>query len=378
MINFWDYSNEYKFLKNKNLISKIDESLASGKIFYGKQLQIFEKNFLKFNQSKYGIAVKTGTDALILALMASNIKSGDEVITVSLTAIPTISAIISVGAKPVFIDVNQYCLIDEKKIIKKITKNTKAIIPVHLYGKTCNMDLILEIAKKYKLTIIEDCAQSLGSKYKKKKSGNFGDFGCYSFYPTKILGAYGDGGFIVCKDKKKLNLLKQLSFYGLETNNTKHSKYKKYYANIHGINSRIDNIQASILNLKLKFLKRWIRKRQLLAKIYSKTLFKIKSTNKDHVFHLYVIRCKLRNKLIKYLKTKKINVGIHYECPTHKMNPYKKFKNKNTILTNSEKYSKEIISLPMHPFLNLKIIKKVTKEINNFNKKFKNEIKPTF
>ena len=207
MINFWDYSNEYKFLKNKNLISKIDKSLSSGKIFYGKQLDIFEKNFLKFNQSKYGIAVKTGTDALILALMASNIKSGDEVITVSLTAIPTISAIVSVGARPVFVDVNKYCLIDEKKIINKITKKTKAIIPVHLYGKTCNMDLILKIAKKYKLTIIEDCAQSLGSKYKKKKSGNFGDFGCYSFYPTKVLGAYGDGGFIVCKERKKLNLL---------------------------------------------------------------------------------------------------------------------------------------------------------------------------
>ena len=147
MINFWDYSNEYKFLKNKNLISKIDKSLSSGKIFYGKQLDIFEKNFLKFNQSKYGIAVKTGTDALILALMASNIKSGDEVITVSLTAIPTISAIVSVGARPVFVDVNKYCLIDEKKIINKITKKTKAIIPVHLYGKTCNMDLILKIAK---------------------------------------------------------------------------------------------------------------------------------------------------------------------------------------------------------------------------------------
>ena len=378
MINFWDYSDEYKFLKNNNLISKIDSSLTSGKIFYGKQLYAFEKNFLKFNQSKYGIAVKTGTDALILALMASNIKSGDEVITVSLTAIPTISAIISVGAKPVFVDVNKYCLIDEKKIINKITKNTKAIIPVHLYGKTCNMDLILKIAKKYKLTIIEDCAQSLGSKYKKKKSGNFGDFGCYSFYPTKVLGAYGDGGFIVCKERKKLNLLKQLSFYGLETSNIKHSKYKKYYANVHGINSRIDNIQATILNLKLKFLKRWIKKRQLIAKIYSKGLFKIKPVNKDHVFHLFVIKCKLRNKLIKYLKTKKINIGIHYECPTHKMKPYKKFVNINTKLTNSERYSKEIISLPLHPFIDLKVINKVTSEINNFNKKFRNEIQPTF
>ena len=160
-INFWEYKKEYKYLKTKGLINKIDNSLYSGEIFYGKKLNEFEKKFLKFNNSKYGIAVKTGTDALIVALIASGIKPGDEVITVSLTAIPTVSAIVSVGAKPVFVDVNDKCLINISKIEKKISKKTKAIIPVHLYGNTCEMKSIISISKKYKLKIIEDCAQSL-------------------------------------------------------------------------------------------------------------------------------------------------------------------------------------------------------------------------
>ena len=268
-INFWEYKSEYKYLKSKGLINKIDNSLNSGEIFYGKKLNQFEKKFLKFNKSKYGIAVKTGTDALIIALIASDIKPGDEVITVSLTAIPTVSAIVSVGAKPIFVDVNDKCLINVSKIEKKISKKTKAIIPVHLYGNTCEMRNIISIAKKYKLKIIEDCAQSLGATYNKKIVGNFGDFGCYSFYPTKVLGAYGDGGFVVCKRKKNLDLLRQISFYGLEINNKNHKKYKYYFANIHGINSRIDNIQATILNLKLDKLKQWIIKRRKIARIYS-------------------------------------------------------------------------------------------------------------
>jgi len=375
-INFWDYRQEYKFLKKKKLFSKIDKTLTSGKIFFGTELETFEKNFLKFNNSLFGLAVKNGTDALILSIKALGIKEGDEIITVSLTAIPTISAIVSTGAKPVFVDVNEDCLINTKDIEKKITKKTKAIIPVHLYGKVCNMDKIIEIAKKNNLKIIEDCAQSLGAKYKNKKCGNFGDFGCFSFYPTKILGAYGDGGFIVCKSKKKLNILKQLSFYGLETKNKKHKKFGKYYSNIHGYNSRIDNIQATILNLKLSFLKNWIKKRQNIAKKYFDGLFIKKSFNKNHVFHLLVKKKRKKQKLIKYLQKKKILTGIHYQNPIHKMAPYKMFKKNKKDLNNSEKYSNQVLSLPMHPFLKNDDVKRVIKEINLFQKNERIEIKP--
>ena len=378
-INFWEYKKEYKYLKTKGLINKIDNSLYSGEIFYGKKLNEFEKKFLKFNNSKYGIAVKTGTDALIVALIASGIKPGDEVITVSLTAIPTVSAIVSVGAKPVFVDVNDKYIINIFKIEKKISKKTKAIIPVHLYGQMCEMDTIVKIAKKNKIIVIEDCAQSQGAKYKGKYSGTVGKFGCFSFYPTKILGAYGDGGFIVCKRKKDLDLLRQISFYGLEINNKNHKKYKSYFANIHGINSRIDNIQATILSLKLDKLKKWIIKRRKIAKIYSKRLLNENKINNNHVYHLYVLRSKLRNKLKKYLISKNILTGIHYENPIHKMKGYSKFHNKNNSdLQNSEKLSREIISLPIHPFIKTSDVNRIINEIKKFNQKSKNELKSTF
>ncbi len=307
--------------------------------------------------------------------MAAGIRHGDEVITVSLTAIPTVSAIVTVGAIPVFIDVNKNYLIDENKIENKISKKTKAIIPVHLYGQSCELNKILKIAKKYKLHVIEDCAQAFGAKYRNKFVGNFGDFGCFSFYPTKILGAYGDGGFITCKNIKNFEKLKQLRFYGLETSNKNHHKYKKYYSNLHGINSRLDNIQATILNLKLRFIKKWIKKRQEYAKIYNEIILQKKKINKNHVFHLYVLRVKFRSKLIKYLKEKKIFLGIHYENPIHKMKPYIKFNKNSKNLKNSEKFSKELISLPLHPFIKKNTIIKIANEINKFNKKFKNEIR---
>jgi len=379
IIKFWEYQKEYKFLKKKGLIKKIDRSLQSGEIFYGNSLKKFENKFLKFNKSKYGLAVKSGTDALIVSLIAAGVKQGDQVITVSLTAIPTISAIVTIGAIPVFVDIKDNCLIDEFEIEKKITKKTKAIIPVHLYGNVCNMQKITKIANKFKIKIIEDCAQSLGARYQNKLVGNFGDFGCFSFYPTKVLGAYGDGGFIVCKNKKDLAQMKQLCFYGLETSNIKHKKYKSYYSNIHGINSRIDNIQATILSFKLNFLSFWIKRRQKIAQVYSKKLFNQKKINKDHVFHLYVLRTNLRDKLKKYLHSVGILTGIHYENPTHIMKPYLKYFNKKKdSLNKSKKISKEIISLPLHPFISNKEIFKIISEIKKFNKMNLNEIKQTF
>ncbi len=199
-----------------SILNSINKVLYSGSLILGPEVEKFEKNFSNFIGTRYGIGVGNCTDAIYIALKALNIKKGDEVITVANTAIPTITAIINSGAHPKFVDVNKNYLIDPKKIIMAINKKTKAIIPVHLYGKTCDMKEILKIAKKYKLKIIEDCAQSTGSTYFRKKSGSFGDVGCFSFYPTKILGAYGDGGFITTNNRSLWKKMRRIRYMGIE------------------------------------------------------------------------------------------------------------------------------------------------------------------
>ena len=328
MIKFWTYRNEYKLIKKKLHLS-LDNVLNSGTLFFGKQLEKFENNFIKINKLAYGTSVKTGTDALIISLMALGIKRGDEVITVANTAIPTISAIKFLQAKIKLVDVGEDYLIDVTKIERLITKKTKVIIPVHLYGQSCEMSKIIDIAKKYKLKIIEDCAQAQGAKYNNKLVGNFGDLSCYSFYPTKILGAYGDGGFIGTKNKKLFEKVKRIRFYGIETENKNNKYYNKYYANENGMNSRLDEIQASILNIKIPRLKNSIKNRQHIASIYNKELsgtrLKLPMVNNKctHVYHLYVVYHPKRNEIIKQLMKKKIFTNIQYPYPIHKMKAYK-------------------------------------------------------
>ena len=235
-------------------------------------LESFGSKFIKKYKSKYGVAVKSGTDALMISLMALNLKKGDEVITASNTAIPTISAIINSGAKPVLVDIKKDYLIDTNKIEKKITKKTKVIIPVHLYGQSCDMDEIIKISKKYKLKVIEDCAQAQGAKYKNKFVGTFGSFGCFSFYPTKILGGYSDGGFILTNNFKLYSSIKKIRFYGIDTVNKRNKFYNKYYSNVHGLNSRLDEINSKILDYKLDKIDNFISRRRFIAKLYDKEL----------------------------------------------------------------------------------------------------------
>jgi dTDP-4-amino-4,6-dideoxygalactose transaminase len=223
LIKSWDYLKEYKKIK-RNLLKKIDKTFSSGNLILGPEVEKFEKNFRKFIGAKYGIGVGNCTDAIYIALKSLNIGHGDEVITVSNTAIPTITAIVNAGAKPKFVDIKDNYLIDENKIEKAINKKTKALIVVHLYGLSCNMNFINKIKKKYKIKIIEDCAQSTGATYYKKKTGNIGDVGCFSFYPTKVLGAYGDGGFITTNDKKIFHNLKLKRFMGIENNEKSKNK----------------------------------------------------------------------------------------------------------------------------------------------------------
>ena len=260
----WSYLEDYK--KNKKKILKItDRVFSSGNLILSNEVISFENNFSNFTNNNFGIGVNSGTDALQIALMSIGIKKNDEVITVSNTAVPTVSAIISCNAKPIFVDVNENdFLMNASLIEQKITKKTKAIIPVNLYGQSANYELINKISKKYNLKVIEDCAQSAGALYKNKPSGSMGDLAAFSFYPTKNLGGYGDGGMIVTKNNKLYLSCKKLRKYGMN---------KSYYAEIHGINSRLDEVQAAILNFQLTKLKSNIIKRRKIAKIYNENWF---------------------------------------------------------------------------------------------------------
>ncbi len=367
MIAFWSYKNEYNKYNSK-LNNFFNQALRSGQIFFGQNLKNFEYNFIRKYKSKYGIAVGSGTDALLISLMSLNLKKNDEIITASNTAIPTISAIVNSGAKPVLVDINEDYLIDTDKIEKKITKKTKAIIPVHLYGQSCDMNKIIKIAKKYKLEIIEDCAQSQGAKFKNKYVGTFGSFGCFSFYPTKILGGYSDGGFILTNNYKYYSAIKKIRFYGIDTVNKKNKFYNKYYSNLNGINSRLDEINSKILDFKLKKIDYFISRRRFIANIYNSELKNTKlilpCLNKDKfdVFHLYTVYHKKRDLIMKKLLKQKIQTRIIYPYPIHKMKGYS-FLFKKEKYKISETKSKGIFSLPLYPELDIKSVKIICKKL---------------
>ena len=373
MIKFWSYDREYKRYK-KLYLNGIDQTLKKGNIFFGNQINNFEKNFIKKYKAKYGIAVGSGTDALLISLKTLNLRHRDEVITAANTAIPTISAIVNAGGKPKLIDIGEDYLINIEKIQKAITSKTRAIIPVHLYGQMCEMDTIIKIAKKNKIIVIEDCAQSQGAKYKGKYSGTIGKFGCFSFYPTKILGAYGDGGFILTNDYNSFLKIKRIRFYGIET--LANVRFKnQYYSNENGINSRLDEIQSSILNFKLKKVDGFIKRRRLLAKYYLKKLsdtdLKLPNENffSTHVYHLFTVYHPKANFIKKKLIKLNIQTRSIYPYPIHKMKAYAKMiKNKNE-LKNAEKKSTGIFCLPLYPELKLKEVDRICNTLKKILKK---------
>ena len=374
MINFWSYKREY-FKYEKIIKKKIDKSLKNGQIFFGKEINKFEKNFVKKYKAKYGVAVKSGTDALLISLKALNIKNGDEVITAANTAIPTISAIRSSGAIPKLVDIKEDYLIDTKKIESVISKKTKVIIPVHLYGQNCNMDEISKIAKKHGIKIIEDCAQSQGSKFQNKYSGTIGLLGCFSFYPTKVLGAYGDGGFILTNNYSLFKKIRRIRFYGIETIDENNNYYNKYYSNEDGLNSRMDEIQASILNFKFSQIEKFINRRRDIAKKYHQRLRSTNlklpkiNLNSTHVYHQFTVYHSKRDKIMQELKNKNIETKIIYPFPIHKMRGYKRLFNKKNDLKVSEKMAKGIFCLPIYPELKNKEIDLICKNIKQILKK---------
>ncbi len=275
-----------------------------------------------------------------------------------------------------FVDIGNDFLINTDKIEKYINKNTKAIIAVHLYGQACDMNKICNIAKKNNLKIIEDCAQAQGAKFNGKYVGSFGDLGCFSFYPTKILGGYGDGGFISTNSIKLFQKARRLRFYGIEQLVKKNRFAKKYYANEHGMNSRLDEIHATILNLKLLHVKNYISKRKKIAKLYSKELSNTslklpkEKKNCEHVFHLYTVYHPKRDLIIKKLKKKNIKIKIYYPYPIHRMKAYSNMTTKKKLdLPITEKMAKGIFSLPLYPKLKYREVHKFTKILKNIVRK---------
>lgn len=338
--------------------------LRRGWYVLGPEVEAFEKEFAEYIGRKYCIGVNSGLDALTLSVGALGIGAGDEVLVPANTYIATVLAITKNGATPIFVEPDVYYGIDVKKLEKAITKRTKAIMPVHLYGQSCEMDKIMDLADRYNLNVVEDCAQSHGAKYQGIMTGAFGDAGCFSFYPTKNLGAFGDAGAVVTDDEELYRKLKMLRNYGSE---------KKYHNKIEGVNSRLDEIQAALLRVKLLHINELNEERVHIAECYNAEINNpaIKLPQKrceksNHVYHQYVVRTKNRNEFQAYLAEHGIKTVIHYPIPPHMAECYKYLGHKQGDFPIAEQYANEVLSLPMFNGMSDDEIDYVIKICNNY------------
>jgi dTDP-3-amino-2,3,6-trideoxy-4-keto-D-glucose/dTDP-3-amino-3,4,6-trideoxy-alpha-D-glucose/dTDP-2,6-dideoxy-D-kanosamine transaminase len=374
MIKVWDYKKEYQNEKEE-ILSAVEKVFESGTLVFGPHLEEFEKKFANYCDCKYGVGVGNCTDALEVALRSLKIGNGDEVITVSNTAVPTVSAIVSAGAIPVFVDVDEHHLMDVPTIEDVITEKTKCILPVHLYGQSVDMDSVARLAQKYNLKIVEDCAQAHGATYKGKKVGSMSDAGAFSFYPTKVLGAYGDGGMITTNSEELGDTLQRVRFYGMEKKKMSSGHWNgKYYSLEHGINSRLDELHAAILLKKLNHLDEYILTRCKIAKRYdnelsstSMTLPRERRGNK-YVYYVYVVKHPKRDLFIEKLREREIHVNISYPWPIHTMAGYEYLGWKEGDLPITERYANEIFSLPMYPTLTSDEQTEVIKAVKEIDK----------
>lgn len=350
-------------LYQKEYEDKAIEVLRSGWYILGQELELFEKEFATYLGAKYCIGVASGLDALKIAIRLLGIGAGDEVIVQGNTYIATVMGITENGATPVFVEPNPYYNIDVEQIERKITTHTKAIMVVHLYGQAADMEPIIHLAQKYDLKVIEDCAQAHGAEYKGKKIGTFGDVSCFSFYPTKNLGAFGDGGAVVTNDVEICKNARVYRNYGSE---------KKYHNQMVGVNSRLDELQAGLLRIKLKYLDELNAERQCIASAYmdginneniTKPLVQEGCTN---VWHQFVIRVNKRQELMKYLENRGVYPMVHYPIPPHLSEAYQKLELGEGSLPITEKYAKEVVSLPMYNGMKIEEIQEVIHIVNEF------------
>jgi dTDP-4-amino-4,6-dideoxygalactose transaminase len=338
--------------------------LGGGWYILGDEVKAFEAEFASFTGVSHAVGIGSGTEALHLALRACEIGEGDEVITVSHTAVATVSAIESAGATPVLVDIEpDYFTLDATKLAAAITARTKAIIPVHLYGQPADLDPILEIARRHSLRVIEDCAQAHGAKYKGRRVGSYGDIGCFSFYPTKNLGAIGDGGMLVTDNAELAERAHLLREYGWAD---------RYVSTISGWNSRLDELQAAILRVKLPHLDAENAGRAGLASKYDEALTGLGITlprgrpEAEHVYHLYVIRSERRDDLQSFLKSRGIGALIHYPVPVHRQPAYQGRLAGSDNLSQSERAAREVLSLPIYPELDESQLQEVISKVQAF------------
>ncbi|MCK5023169.1 MAG: DegT/DnrJ/EryC1/StrS family aminotransferase [Candidatus Aenigmarchaeota archaeon] len=363
IIPCFDLSRQYDSIKEE-VQKSVNDVFESGRFILGKNVEEFEREFSSYIGVKHGIGVGNGTDALHFALVASGVVLNDEVIVPSYTATPSVLAISHAGAKPVFVDIepDSYCM-DTSLVEKAITKKTKAIMPVHLYGHPVDMKAVMEIAEKHSLKVIEDASQAHGTEYRGKKVGCFGDAACFSFYPTKNLNAFGDGGLVTTNDDSLAEEIRVCASHGSK---------EKYKAAIIGVNSRLDAIQAACLSVKLKYIDKWNASRKEKAQTYNTLLadtgivIPSGDTLKKSVFHQYSILVKNRDKLQEYLKSKGISTMIYYPIPLHLQEAYSYLNYKKGDFPVTEKAAEDIISLPMFPELTTEEIKIITNEIKTF------------
>lgn len=361
-IPFIDFKEQYTLVKNE-IDAGLKVVFEKGNFILGQEEKEFERAFAGYCDSQYAVGVNSGTDALYMAMCALDLKKGDEVILPTFTFIATALCVSYTGAKVVFIDVEDETFnIDPAKLKKLINKKTRAIIPVHIYGQPGNMDEILAIARKHKIAVVEDAAQAHGATYKGKKVGALGDISCFSFYPTKSLGAFGDGGMVVTSNKKIYEKILMLRDYG---------RVGRYEHKIKGFNSRLDTVQAVVLSAKLKHLDQWNNMRNENGKYYNSLFKNVKGViaplmkeDRAHVFQTYAIRLKNRDKVCDALQKKGVSVLIHYPIPLHLQEAYRELKYKKGDFPVAEKLSREVLSLPMYPHMKKEQIEYVVEQVS--------------
>ena len=363
MIPFLDLRSQYLAIQPE-IDAAIAAVFASGRFILGEQVAAFEREFAAYCGARHGIGVGSGTEAIHLALLACGIGAGDEVITVPNTAVATVAAIEQTGACPVMVDVDfQTRTLDPQRLAAAITPRTRVIMPVHLYGMPADLEPLLAIAHARGLRVIEDCAQAHGALYHGRRVGSLGDLGCFSFYPTKNLGAYGDGGFITTNDDTLAERLRLLRTYGWR---------ERDHSVIKGLNSRLDELQAAVLRVKLNHLDSWTAQRRHLAALYSESLhdsgvsIPVEPSGVQPVYHLYVIATPLRDALRAHLKARGIEALVHYPTPIHLQEAYAGMGCAAGSFPNAERLAVEVLSLPLYPEMDEQVVVTVAAAVNEF------------
>ncbi len=362
-IPFGDLSRQLRTIRGE-IDDAISSILHSGWFVLGKAGEQFEREFAEYIGAGHAVGVGSGTEALHLAIVAVGVRPGDEVITVANTCVPTVSAISFAGAVPVLVDCDPVSYnLDPAKLEAAITERTRAIIPVHLYGQSADLEPIISVAKKHNIPVVEDCAQAHGTEYKGKKAGTYGQVAAFSFYPSKNLGAYGDGGAVLTNDPSLAERLRMLRNYGQE---------KRYYHSIKGFNSRLDEIQAAILSVKLRHLDSWNERRRKIASMYGtlirNPLIRVpqEMSYGKHVYHLYPIRTRHRDAVQSFLASRGIQTVIHYPIPIHLQKSYADLGKPEGSYSESEAHGNEELSLPMFPELTDEEVEFISETLNDF------------